>query len=81
MIEPISIFPPSKPKRKTPIKSASKKKKTPKSKKGESKSALSMADLYEEENLFISIVLGPSVETSEKDTKPANAETDLEIAA
>ena len=40
-----------------------------------------MADLYEEENPFISTVMEPSVETSEKDTKSANAETTLEIAA
>jgi len=40
-----------------------------------------MVELYEEENLFISVVMEPSVETSEKDTKSANAETDLKIAA
>jgi len=81
MIEPISTVPPRKFKRKTPIKSAYKKKKNLKYKKSESKSVLSMAELYEEENPFISTVMEPSVETSEKDTKSVNVETVFKIVA
>jgi len=80
MIEPISLVLPSKPKRKTLIKSASKKKKTSKSKKGESKTALSMADLYEKENPFIFTVVEPSVGTFEKDSKSANVEATFKSA-
>jgi len=81
MIEPISSVPPSKRKRKTPIKSASKKKNTSKSKKGESKTSLSMSDLYEKENPFISTVVELSDGTPEKDSKSANVESTLKIAA
>jgi len=81
MIEPISLVPPSKPKKKTPIKSASKKKKPSKSKKGESKTVLSMDDLYEKENPFFSTVVEPSVGTSEKDQKPTDVEATLKITA
>ena len=81
MIEPISAVPPNKPKKKTPTKSALKKKKPSKSKKGTSKTALSMTDLYEKENPFISAVVEPNVGASEKDPKIADVEATVKIAA
>jgi len=50
MIEPLTTVPPMKPKKKTTSKSTTKKKKVVK--KGESKVALSMSNLYEKENPF-----------------------------
>ena len=50
MVEPLTIVPPSKPNKKTDVKSTSRKKKTVK--KGESKVALSMTDLYKKGNPF-----------------------------
>lgn len=50
VIEPLTVVPPTKPKKKTASKLTSKKKKTVK--KGDSKVALSLSDLYEKENPF-----------------------------
>jgi len=57
------------------------KRRAPKSTKDESKSTLSTANLYEDENPRISIVFEPNVETSEKDTVSANVEIALKISA
>jgi len=54
--------------------------KTKKSKRGESKIALSMTVLYKKENPFISTVVEPSVGTSVKDLKDADVEEKLNIA-
>jgi len=54
--------------------------KTKKSKRGESKIALSMTDLYKKENPFISIAVEPSVGTSVKDLKDADVEANPNIA-
>ena len=74
LIEPISTVPPSKTKGRTSTKSASKKKKPSKSKRGESKTSLNMAYLYEKENRFISTVVEPSTRTSVKDLKNVDDE-------
>jgi len=54
--------------------------KTKKSKRGESKIALSMTDLYKKENPFISTVVEPNVGTSVKDLKNAKVEVNPKIA-
>jgi len=64
MIEPLTAVPPMKPKKKTASKSTSKKKKAVK--KGESKVALSMSDLYEKENPFVATKEGTSTQASTK---------------
>jgi len=81
MVEPITTASSPKSKRKTPTKSSLKKKKAPKTKRGESKTPLSMADLYEKENPFVSIVVEPSYETSIKDLKNEDAEANLKTAS
>jgi len=78
-IEPISSVSPSKSKKKILTKFASKKKKPSKSKRGETKTALSMVDLYEKENPFISTVLEPSIGVSEKALKTIDIEATLKI--
>lgn len=81
MGEPITKVSSLKTKKKTATKSASKKKTGPKTKRGESKTPLSMGDLYEKENTFISTVVKPNVGTSEKDPMVADDETTIKIAA
>ena len=54
--------------------------KSPKTKRGESKAPLSMADLYEKENLFVSTMVEPSYGTSVIDLKSADVEANPEIA-
>jgi hypothetical protein len=49
-------------------KSASKKKQTPKTKRGESRTSLCMTDLYIKENPFISTIVEPNVEVFKKDS-------------
>jgi len=80
MIEPITTVPSTKPKKKTSTKSTTKKKKPSKSKKGESKAPLTMADLYEKENAFVSTVVEPNVGTSVKDPKNVDVEAAPKIA-
>jgi len=53
--------------------------KTKKSKRSESKIALSMTDLYKKENPFISTIFEPSVGTSVKDLKDADVEENPKI--
>jgi len=81
MIKPITTVPPSKSKGKTPTKSSSNKKKPTKSKRGTTKTALSMTNLYEKENPFISTVVEPNVGASKKDPKINDAEATGKIAA
>lgn len=80
LIEPISTVPPSKPKRRTSTKFASKKKKPSKSKRGESKTPMSMAGMYEKENPFLFTIVEPNVGTSEKDPENVDAEVTVKIA-
>ena len=75
MIEPLTTIPPTKPKKKNAPKSAAKKKKS--SKKGESKVALDMTDLYVKENPFKST----KVETSMQDAKNTKDDETLKISA
>jgi hypothetical protein len=58
MVKPLNVVPPAKPIRKPAAKSSSKKKKS--TKKGESKVALTMSDLYEKENPFKATEKGSS---------------------
>ena len=69
MVEPITTVSSYKSKNKTATKSASKKKKSSKSKRGKPKTSLSMADLYEKENHFVSTVVEPNAKPSKKDPK------------
>jgi len=64
LIEPLTTLPPMKPKKKAVSKSASKKKKVVK--RGESKVALSMSDLYEKENPFAVTKEGTPAQASTK---------------
>jgi len=64
IIEPLTTIPPMKPKKKAVSKSTSKKKKAVK--KGESKVALSMSDLYEKENHFAVTKEGTPTQASTK---------------
>ena len=79
LVEPITIVPPTKPKRKTSTKSAAKKMRHSKSKKGESKVPLTMGDLYEKENPFVSTSFETNVGTSVKDPKNVDAEATSKI--
>jgi len=81
MVEPIRVVPPTKPKGKTSTKSTGKKKKPSKLKKGESKVPLTMVDLYEKENPFISTVVKPSAGTSVKDLKNVDVEATPKITS
>jgi len=71
MIEPLTVVPPTKPKKKTASKSTSRKKKPVE--KSESKVAMSMDDLYEKENPFKA--------TKEDTTAQASKNTDDEDAS
>jgi hypothetical protein len=66
-IDPISTVTSPKSEKKTATKCFSKKRMAPKTKRGESKTPLSMFDLYQKENPFISTVVEPSVGTFKKD--------------
>jgi len=69
MIEPITTVPPTKPKKKTSTKSAIKKKKPSKSKKGESKVSFTMNDLYMKE-IYVGGTSGKDdVDTSVQESK------------
>jgi len=81
VIKPISSVSPSKSKKRILTKSASKKKKPSKSKRGETKTALSMTDLYEKENPFISTVFEPSICVFKKTHKTVDTEATLKIDA
>jgi len=62
IVEPLTIVPPTKPKKKTTSKSTSRKKKNVK--RGESKVALSMSDMYEKENPFKASEEGTTAQVS-----------------
>jgi len=64
LIEPLTTVPPMKPKKKVVSKSTSKKKKAVK--RGESKVALSMSDMYEKENTFVVTKEGTPAQASTK---------------
>jgi len=81
VIEPISSISPRKSKKQTLTKSASKKKRPSKSKRGETKTSLSMADLYENENPLNSTVVEPSIGVSEKTHKTIDTKVTLKIDA
>ena len=81
MVEPITTVSPPKSKMKTLTKSSLNKKKAPKTKKGESKTPLSMVDLYEKENPCVSTVVEPSCGTYMKDLKNADAEANPKTAS
>lgn len=74
MVEPLTTVPPTKTKRKTASKSMAKKK--IRLKKGESKEALSMADLHVEENL----TKASEAETIEQASKKAETEETSKIS-
>jgi hypothetical protein len=75
MVEPITTVTSPKSEKKTIAKSASKNKLAPKTKRGESKTPLSMTDLFEKENHFISTIVEPNVGTFKKDPLVADNET------
>jgi len=80
MVKPITTVPPTKPKKKASSKSAIKKKKPSKSKKGESKVPLTINDLYVKENLFESISVKADVDTSMKESKAGDVEANTKTA-
>ena len=80
MVKPITTVPPTKPKKKASSKSAIKKKKPSKSKKGESTVPLTMNDLYVKENPFESIGVKADVDTCMKESKVADVEANIKIA-
>jgi len=81
MIKPITTVPRNKSKGKTSINSSSKRKKLTKSKRGTTKTTLSMTDLYEKKNPFISTFVEANVGTSEKDPKIIDAEVTVKTTA
>jgi len=76
MIEPITVVCSEKSKKGTITRPSTN---TKKSKRGESKIALSMIDLYKKENSFISTIVEPSVGTFVKDLKNADVEANPKI--
>jgi hypothetical protein len=81
MINPISTVTSPKFEKKTVVKCPTKKKMAPKTKRGESKTPLSMFDLYEKENPFISTVVEPNAGTFKKVPLVADNETTTKNAS
>jgi len=81
LVEPITMVSSPKSKKKTATKSASEKKTAPKTKRGESRTPLSVADLYEKENPFVSTMVEPSYEKSVEDLNSADAKANPKTAS
>jgi len=81
MIEPITAVPPTKPKKKASTKSTTKKKKPSKSKKGESKLAFTMNDLYVKEIPVGDASVKDDVDTSVQESKGADVQATSKVAS